>query len=163
MKYTFISLLIVFITACGVQQKLSLSHRLTQGMTKEDVEKIKTGANDSAGTLKDAVKYAQQAVATIEAKMTFVARHECDVTENKLRKEIKFIQDGLDNTEENLIKVNNNLISWRQAATKKEKEVDERLTRLENMFAAGSNLMALSNVTNGNVPELGQGRNRVQA
>ena len=40
MKYTFISLLIVFITACGVQQKLSLSHRLTQGMTKEDVEKI---------------------------------------------------------------------------------------------------------------------------
>jgi len=40
MKYTFISLLIVFITACGVQQKLNLSHRLTQGMTKEDVEKI---------------------------------------------------------------------------------------------------------------------------
>ncbi|MFM6970787.1 MAG: outer membrane protein assembly factor BamE, partial [Sediminibacterium sp.] len=31
---------LTFVEPRGVQQKLSLSHRLTQGMTKEDVEKI---------------------------------------------------------------------------------------------------------------------------
>lgn len=40
MKFLLSLLIISFTTACGVQQKLSVSYRLTQGMTKDEVEKI---------------------------------------------------------------------------------------------------------------------------
>lgn len=40
MKHLKILLLITIITSCGVQQKLSISHRLSPGMTKSEVESI---------------------------------------------------------------------------------------------------------------------------
>ena len=40
MKYLTTALFISFLTACGVQQKLNVSYRLSPGMTKSEVETI---------------------------------------------------------------------------------------------------------------------------
>jgi len=40
MKHILIALTIIFLTGCGVQQKLSISFKLTPGMTKDEVVNI---------------------------------------------------------------------------------------------------------------------------
>jgi outer membrane protein assembly factor BamE (lipoprotein component of BamABCDE complex) len=40
MKYLFSVLILILISGCGVQQKLSVSFRLTPGMAKDEVERI---------------------------------------------------------------------------------------------------------------------------
>lgn len=149
-----------------VSNKMDNAIHTQQEHMNEYCSMIEKQVNTNANTLTEAVQVAKETLATIDKRMTHVAKEECSKMELKLQKEMTFFSRGLDATESNLVNINNNLLSWREAATQKFEQVDVRLNAIEgylgrlgkthqNPFIKEPTL--LNNITNTYIQGSGQG------